>query len=124
MKKEPSEEALKDLFRKLRQTDEPATPSFHAILSRRPRPGAARQGRAFALALAAVAVCATLTVLAVMSRQRSSSDDEFVQALRMAHAITDWTAPTDVLLEPPHPGLVRDAPEIGGTLLDMNRSIQ
>jgi hypothetical protein len=120
MNHETPDERLKDQFRQLREADEIIAPSFTALLSRDNQPKPIIRRRSLVVGLGGVAVCVAVAVIVLVSHERSSSDEEFARTLKMAESITQWKAPTDVFLGPPHPSLLRDAPEFDETLLHMN----
>ena len=124
MKTENSERILRDLYRRLREQDEQNAPSFEHLVSRAERPQPSVRHWSLGLGLAGVAVCVVLVLIALFPHGRSPSDEQFTKILRSAEPITAWEAPTDILLDPPEPTLLRGVPEVGVTFGDMKIDLQ
>jgi hypothetical protein len=95
-------------------------PPFTQLLGRAPQPTLITRRRSLALGLAAAAACAALLLIALLPHGRSPSDEEFSRILRSAEPITGWQAPTELLLEPPEPGLLQGVPVVGDTSVNIN----
>ena len=120
MNPESSDRPLRDLFRRLRERDELSAPPLGHILSRPVRPHQILRRGPLELGLAAAAACAVVAVIALFVHGRSSSDEEFSKVLRSADPIAVWKEPTESLLEPPDPGLLRGVPIVGDTSFTIN----
>jgi hypothetical protein len=110
-----SDRLLKSLFRRLREREELSTPPFARVLDRRVRPGQSTSRRSLGLGLAAAAACAVVVLIALFPHGRPASEEEFSRVLQSADPIAVWKEPTELLLEPPDPGLLRGVPVIGDT---------
>ena len=122
MNREMPEEQLWTLFRKMRDRDERTVPGFGVVLdrglSRRNAPGRIPALLGFAGAV----VCAVASFVLVVTHMQPSANEELSRALKVSEAIYNWTAPSDVFLDPPHPGLLRESPEIGEVTVGVSRS--
>jgi type VI protein secretion system component VasF len=120
MNPESSDRLLRDLFRRLRERDETSMPPLAHLLGRAPQPKHVTRRRSIVLGLAAAAACAALVLIALLPHGRSPSEEEFSKLLQSAEPITAWEEPTELLLEPPEPGLLRGIPVVGDTSVNIN----
>ena len=119
MKSDQSDRTLRNLFQALRERDEKNAPTFERLVSKGVRPQPSALHLKLRLGLAGAAVCVALVLIAFFLLGRSSSDEQFSRTLRIAESITAWEAPTDILLEPPDPTLLRGVPVVGETFGDL-----
>lgn len=104
------DERLKHEFAQLRAHERTHTPSFNAVLARAPRKS--RRARAW---LAAGAVAAAV-MAALLLWPRHIRDDVATPS------ITQWHAPTDVLLNTPGRNLLSELPVLSESVLNLTGS--
>ena len=108
-------EALRAALRDLRAADERNAPSFGSVLARRaPKWSFARpQPRRLAIAAGLVLVAGVAYRGAQSRRERLTVPSEVV-------ALSAWRPYSDVLLETPVSNLLRQAPQLGSSLVNVS----
>lgn len=111
------DESLRSAFAELRAADERSAPSFEDVLARRASSGrstftGASAGRRFAIAAGLVLV-AGLTYRVIDARAAR------LTVPREVIALSAWRPGTDVLLDTPGRSLLRHAPQLGASMIDV-----
>ena len=108
-------EALRAALEELRAADEREAPSFAAVLARPARKWS------FARALPRrLAIAAGLVLAAGIAYRGSASRRDRLRVPSEVVALSAWRPASDVLLETPVTNLLRQAPPLGASLLNIN----
>jgi hypothetical protein len=109
------DEALRSAFAELRVADERSAPSFEDVLSRR----ASRAPFVGAAAARRLAVAAGLVLAAGLTYHAIGVRAARLTVPREVIALSAWRPGTDVLLDTPGRNLLRHAPQLGASLIDV-----
>ena len=109
------DEALRSVFAELRGADERSTPSFEDVVARR----VSRAPFVVASAARRFAIAAGLVLAAGFMYRAISARASRLTVPREVIALSTWRPGTDVLLDTPGRNLLRHAPQLGASLIDV-----
>jgi hypothetical protein len=111
------DESLRSAFAELRVADERSAPSFEDVRARRAPSG--RSVFAAASVGRRLAVAAGLVLLAGLAYRMIGARTARLTVPREVIALSAWRPGTDVLLDTPARSLLRHAPQLGASLIDV-----
>ena len=104
-----NDDPIRRAFAELRQVDRRSTPEFDTLLRRRSRRSASRVRSGITVLAASLVV---VLVVVVIARRPSRNVSTPIQS------ISEWQAPTDVLLRTPGVEIIQSVPSVRSSVID------